>query len=54
MKTPQLLLTYFVFVEIPDLIIRRIEKFFSKYANPKRKEKIGKKFKDLSELNQIP
>ena len=49
----KILLRYLVFVGVPFLIARRIEKYFWKHASPELKKKLNKKLKDLSELNTV-
>ena len=53
MKATQLLLRYLIFIGIPYLLAKRIEKVFYKHADPKLKEKINKELKDLPELDTI-
>ena len=49
----KILLRYLVFVGIPYIIAKRIEKYFWKHASPELKKKLNKKLKDLSELNTV-
>lgn len=53
MKVAQLLLRYLVFVGIPYVIAKRINKIFWKHADSELKEKINKKLKDSPELDNI-
>ena len=49
----KILLRYLIFVGIPYIIARRIEKYFWKHASPELKKKLNKKLKDLPELDTV-
>ena len=49
----KLLFRYLIFVGIPYLIAKRIEKLFWKHASPELKKEVKKKLKDAPELDKV-
>ena len=49
----KLLLRYLVFVGIPYIIARNIEKYFWKHASPELKKELNKNLKDLPKLDTV-
>lgn len=47
----KILIRYLIFVSVPYLLAKQIEKYFWKHASPELKKKLIKKSKDLSELD---
>ena len=47
------LLRYLIFAGLPYFIAKRIEKLFWQYASPELKKELGKKLRDLPELDKI-
>ena len=50
----KILLRYLIFVGIPYIIARRIEKYFWKHASPELKKELNKNLKNLPELDKVP
>lgn len=49
----KILFRYLIFIGIPYVIAKRIEKYFWKHASPELKKELNKKLKDLPELDTI-
>ena len=49
----KILLRYLIFVGIPYIVARHIEKYFWKHASPELKKELHKKLKDLPELDTV-
>ena len=49
----KILFRYLIFVGIPYLIARRIEKYFWQHASPELKKELNKKLKDLPEFDTL-
>ena len=49
----KLLFRYLIFVGVPYLIARRIEKYFWKHASPELKKELNKELKELPELDTV-